>query len=306
MTVIWRPMGGLGNQLFQYAAAFAVARRNRLGIAHTLSGLAQTRAGRRSGTRFDYELGQLAASDPLEGGKKAATAALVSAWGSNQFATTSVNLMAVLMQALNLKSRILMDRHDLEANWRNLRDSSFDTVYMLGNWQHSSYFEDADLELKRQLDFGTRARNLNQNLMSEIAQPEVVCVHARLGDFVGSKKMAQLGRAYYEESIARLQESSRTRIQKIVLFSDDPRRAREILRDIAPLRIIDKEMLGTPEANMVAMSRAANLVISNSTFSWWSAYLGSGRVCAPLNWYRDGRKFKVDIPSRWLTVDNVV
>jgi hypothetical protein len=57
---------------------------------------------------------------------------------------------------------------------------------------------------------------------------------------------------------------------------------------------------------MILMSRASDLIISNSTFSWWSAYISNKEtnVVAPNKWFRDLEDPKMLIPEHWHQVDS--
>jgi hypothetical protein len=108
-----------------------------------------------------------------------------------------------------------------------------------------------------------------------------VAVHARLGDYsthalrVGSAAYSyELGSDYYAQALARFPEAS-----PIALFSDEPDRAATLLPRRPDWVCPDAGAI----EKMLALSRFHNIVIANSSFSWWAAWLGGAdnKVVAP-------------------------
>ena len=57
--------------------------------------------------------------------------------------------------------------------------------------------------------------------------------------------------------------------------------------------------------NMIVMSCAENFIISNSTYSWWAAFLSLGsnpKVYAPVPWFHDLEVPVGLIPTNWIAV----
>jgi hypothetical protein len=77
----------------------------------------------------------------------------------------------------------------------------------------------------------------------------------------------------------------------IVIFSDEPQFAmKEFTHHYSgPLPIRTADYAESPISDLLAMSSAKGLVMSNSTFSWWSAWLGGQKsdlnVVAPSPWF---------------------
>ena len=102
---------------------------------------------------------------------------------------------------------------------------------------------------------------------------EVIRIHVRRGDYVSSRQA--LDPSWY----ARAAAAARSEFPSLAvqIYSDDVPWCRENLGSLADLFIEG----GTPEEDLSALSQAAVLVASPSTFSWWAGYLGGMPVVSP-------------------------
>jgi hypothetical protein len=58
--------------------------------------------------------------------------------------------------------------------------------------------------------------------------------------------------------------------------------------------------------DLCLISRCKDFIISNSSFSWWGAWLGNGRTIAPSPWYGEGLshiKTNDLYPKRWEVIE---
>lgn len=101
--------------------------------------------------------------------------------------------------------------------------------------------------------------------------PNWCAIHVRLGDFVGLKRSQSL--EYFDMSIRHIAES-REKHEPLVLFSDDPESAEQLIKPLAQkycMNLLSAPLERDPEQVMALMSRAGRFILSNSTFSWWAA-----------------------------------
>ena len=121
-----------------------------------------------------------------------------------------------------------------------------------------------------------------------------VSLHVRRGDYNGNSFYVSLtGTDYYKKAMAEFPG------RKFLVFSDDIEwcKKQELFKDCDFSEGLDE--LG----DMNLMMKCDGHIIANSTFSWWGAYLGKGKVVAPsnLNWYADGIERTV-CPTNWVRI----
>lgn len=124
-----------------------------------------------------------------------------------------------------------------------------------------------------------------------------ISVHVRLGDYLSNtenlKTYGILDSKYYHDSVNYMIEQ--TGLRRICVVSDDPSRAYPMitaaLRSIPKLVIFQNEGSMLDDFRTLASSRA--VIIGNSTFAWWGAWLANARykspVVYPSPWYLDPR-----------------
>lgn len=106
-------------------------------------------------------------------------------------------------------------------------------------------------------------------------EPGTVAIHLRAGDYGGDYHPI-MGRDYYHAAMQYFEGP-------FVVFSDDPEKAKQIIG-------IDAEYIEGNHymVDFYLMSKCDHFIISNSTFSWWAAWLGrcqDKRVVAPAKWF---------------------
>jgi len=109
-----------------------------------------------------------------------------------------------------------------------------------------------------------------------------VCViHIRLGDYFRGKNKTLHGiltPSYYERAMAAMGD------KEFLIYSDDIIMCREMpFLQGTNITFVDEP---DDSAALHQMSQAPNIIMSNSTFSWWAAFLGMPkRVIAPDRWF---------------------
>jgi len=138
-----------------------------------------------------------------------------------------------------------------------------------------------------------------------IKEENPIVLHMRRGDYLAAKDdFGVLGVKYYEAGVAILSEDNQNR--NIWIFTDSP----ELIRtEIATSMLFNASVVippkGTnPNESMILMSRASDIVIGNSTYSWWAAYLASEKanVIAPEKWFRTLEDPVLLLPEPWVKI----
>lgn len=143
-------------------------------------------------------------------------------------------------------------------------------------------------------------------LMKEVEKVNPTAVHIRGGDYANlSESFGMLSQNYYA---AALEEINKLCPGKVIwVFTNDLKHTQKILAelDLQVSKILTEDDLDTIET-MILMSHSQRIVISNSTFSWWVAYLrGLNKiVVAPAKWFK-AMEDPIDlIPPTWIQVES--
>ncbi len=131
-----------------------------------------------------------------------------------------------------------------------------------------------------------------------------VAIHVRRGDYKDWPGMP-VADVYYSRALELLMDLGIR--QQILVFSDEPElaSAMPIWRNFRDVTFIDEGPASQPVETMLLMSLASHLIIANSTFSWWSAWLGSAegrRVIFPWPWGDNAFENRDLIPPSWIGI----
>ena len=146
------------------------------------------------------------------------------------------------------------------------------------------------------------------DLCLEIERDKPLIVHVRRGDYLNHKNtFGLLSLEYFDKAIKSFPIEMRRRIW---IFSDDENMENfSILKNKYDCFFPPTAML-TPVEIMFLMSKGKNLIISNSTFSWWAGFLMKGNnknsiVLAPSEWCKSPDQFPDIIPSNWSKMESL-
>lgn len=198
----------------------------------------------------------------------------------------------------------VLDRHDAPVTILN------------GFWQCERYFPDVSQLLRSEFTLKEPLPPSAPNL-ARLQRPNSVCLHVRLGDYLRPEGafLAFADLDYYRRAIAEMVQ--RVPDAHFFVFSDDIGWCMETLQIDHPHSFINFDPGPTKPAQVLSvMSHCSHFVISNSTFSWWAAWLGNAAdkiVIAPKGWFANERggpntarfselSSKDLIPPSWLRV----
>jgi hypothetical protein len=126
------------------------------------------------------------------------------------------------------------------------------------------------------------------NLYKKMKFSQATLIHIRKGDYDKAKDtLGNLSREYYLSALGKIPRSQRG---KVFILSDDPLAASESLigKDVADFEFIPV-FEGVPNSEYLFLFEAAsNIIIANSSYSWWGSYLSNGdrRIMAPTPWFK--------------------
>lgn len=286
--VVFHSMGGLGNQLFQYATARRLA--HALGVEVVVDSAWHERTFRNT-TRRPFELTRLRVQLRELSEKE-------SRW------------------ARIARNRAL-SRLPFATPWTIRRERSFsydesimgaaDRTYLYGYWQSPRYFEDIRALLSAEVQPAEPVSSADRDVLDRMSRCESVLVHVRRGDYVSLKTAAAAHgtctREYYGAAFDLVSRAVRDPV--LFVFSDDPDWSRKNLSFRAPTVFVDHNSAGAGPQDLRLMAACRHAIIANSTFSWWGAWLGRGDgriVVAPKRWFADDRPTPDLLPSSWTAI----
>lgn len=291
--VVARIKGGLGNQLFCYAAARRLALANDAELViDDVTGFARDRQYRRTYLldRFQISCRKAAPAERLEPFERARRAILKWANRRRPFS-----------------ERTYLEQEGLDFDPRLLDYKVRSTVYLDGLWQSEGYFKDVETVIRKDLEIAPPQDEAVRRLAAQIRELKAVAIHVRWFDLPGMPSAYNLPATYYHRAMAPLER----RVEKpfYALFSDDPRAAAATLA-LAPDRLLVVDRAGKdgdPVTDLWLMTQCRHFIIANSTFSWWGAWLGErlGSVVIAPAMRINGKAawgFSGLLPERWLTV----
>lgn len=283
-------LGGLGNQMFQYAAGRALALATGQPLLLDLSGFANYRLHQ----GFEIERVFRAPVAPAD----AATVRKLLGWRS---AGITRRVLKHLQSPFLRGSRLVIEPHF--NYWPDLMERK-SASYLMGYWQSEKYFEDVERTIRSDFTFRAPLRGVNAEIEARMRDTHSVSLHVRRTDYISHRKTAEIMHVqdvgYYRSAAELLARELDAPVYYV--FSDDMAWVRENLGFLPRVELIDHNRGGDSYQDMQLMSRCKHHVIANSSFSWWGAWLNPdpGKiVVAPSAWFRNGLDDTDLIPSRW-------
>lgn len=289
--------GGLGNQMFQYAAGWVLAKKNKTALAVDLRFYSEFNSLCAKGyTPREYSL-DLFGIHPK---RPSALSLALTRMSSKKYLIREK--IAKSNKFINCLSKSEVSRL-FDNNIFNIRSKHF---YLDGYWQTEKYFKEFRDQIIQLFNFkSTESNEINKTILEEMGLHQSVCLHIRRGDFIGNFEHDCVGISYYQKAIEYFREVLKPSI-KIFIFSDDIGWCKK------NLDILDHEAIVVDDAyagrdgfnHLYLMTQFKYFIISNSTFAWWGAWLSKDPfkiVIAPNKWSGNTPEQEIDIvPSDWI------
>ena len=154
----------------------------------------------------------------------------------------------------------------------------------------------------------SRLRNSSLNIdQNDSSTGSLVSLHIRRGDYETLRTtFGVFDFEYYENALEEF--NAHKEIEEIWVFSDDVSKASTILSKSRFLKFMNFQIASSfgEIDSLVAMSWCSRHIIANSTFSWWGAFLtdGQSKVIAPRKWFRNGDDPYKLIPNNWIRIES--
>ncbi|MEL0438983.1 alpha-1,2-fucosyltransferase [Phycobacter sp. K97] len=273
--------GRLGNQMFQYAAARALAERT--GTSVSLDTREAIRRGEGVLTRvFDLDLVAPSALPPLK---------------------SDALLRYAIWRAFGRAPRFQRERG---LGYNADFDTWGDDTYLHGYWQSERYFAGIADRIRSDFIFPEFSNTQNAEMADRIHGCNAISLHVRRGDYLALAAHVLCDQAYYEAALARILDGL-SGTPTVFVFSDDPQWAKENLPLPCEKIVVDFNGPETDFEDMRLMTLCQHNIIANSSFSWWAAWLNPNpekRVTGPAQWFGDPKLHNPDIlPDSWHRVE---
>ena len=284
--VIVKLIGGLGNQLFQYALGRA--------ISHAHATTLKLDIGEfRTYTLRKYALGNF---NILENFATAEDIDCVRRLKCSQDEHTHSDL-PYYKRPFVKEQTFKFDPHILETG---------PNTYLEGYWQSVKYFTHIETVIRREFTVTHGMDAKNKEIAEQIVRVPSVSVHIRRGDYVSNRMTNQVHGTcpieYYVRAstlIARMVNTPR-----FFVFSDDTEWVMHHLKLNSPITIIGHNGQDKDYEDLRLMSLCKHHIIANSSFSWWGVWLNNRPdkiVIAPQKWFNDPALCTDDlIPEGWI------
>jgi hypothetical protein len=261
--------GGLGNQMFQYAAAY------RLALELNTELILNTHA-----LKYDSRRSY----------------ALHAFWVNNQIIEFDVEHASALKKHLYGIPTLLTKYKEVEefVYDQNLKFLS-GHCYINGYWQNPDYFRDIKDVIASVFSLRSPSPDYLK-LLNEIRQQPSISMHVRRGDFI-SHSLAQskhdiCGYDYYINALGQMQALFQSKTTPVYIFSDDHFWCRQHFDKIKNVHFVKTS---SDAEDLMLMAECNYNIIANSTFSWWAAWLNKHDdkiVMAPSQWLKDDFQVK--------------
>lgn len=265
--IIIRAMGGLGNQLQQYALykkLESIGRDVRMDISWFRNADTQDKMLKPRDLELDYFMGvSYSVAEPEE-----IRGVLGRLWDEKETVVSKVRRKLFPASAPSFS----------ESDMYHEEVFGLDNKYLVGYWACEKYYADILEKLRSEICFppGDNAEpdDKNKSVMDRMEQTQSVSVHIRRGDYLEGANAALFGdictEDYYDAAIAYMKD--RFPFAKFFFFSDDIPYVREHYRS-DDYEMIDWNHGKNSCYDIMLMSRCKHNICANSTFSFWGARL---------------------------------
>lgn len=300
--------GGLGNQLFQYAAALSHGEDNEMAVQLEAL-LGKPRAANSTPDIFKFDLKN---SVKHENWSSLANRALgyslrTALLGDNsklakpsriiQKSALSILVSVCLKSIMHVKSPSNLGFDgDFE-----IKPGGDLVIGYFQSYKYASFHHSTEKILHNLTLVGQEPTDLaTLRLLAEKEHPLIV--HIRRGDYRLEDSFGLLSPQYYKSILPEVYLEGK--YQKIWLFSDDLSAAMDCIPDALRNEVRSIAEVGnSPAATLQAMRLGHGYVIANSSFSWWGAFLSNHSnvpVHAPEPWFKGMNSPQHLLPPQWV------
>lgn len=291
--IITHVIGGLGNQMFQYAIGRAVS------ISKNVPLMLDTRDFEGYSLHNGFELDRifninapLAANGDLHD---------VLKWR----AFKPVKRLLIRKPFLKLRGSHFILEPQL-TYWPQITLVP-DPCYLMGYWQTEKYFKSIANTIRQDFSYKAPLSGRNEEIATRIRNSNAVSLHVRRGDIAANPAVLAVhglcSLEYYRQAVEYV--AARVDRPEFFIFSDDAPWVRENLAITHPCNYVDNNKGSDSYIDMRLMSLCRHHIIANSSFSWWGAWLNPREdkiVVAPERWFAAALDSSDIVPPSWVKI----
>jgi hypothetical protein len=291
--IISHIIGGLGNQMFQYATGRAMALRHHQSLLLDISGFADY------GLHQGFELkrvfdcsAEIASEHDLR---------KILGWQHSPFARRA--LIRPRLAMFRCREFVVEPHFQY---WAGLDDVAPES-YLVGYWQSEKYFSGVAAQIRHDFTFRLPLNNLNAAVAEQISSVRAVSLHVRRGDYVNNPNTTAThglcSLDYYWDAVRYISEQ--VSHPHFFVFSDDIVWVKENLNIDFPCQYVNHNQGAESYNDMRLMSMCQHHIIANSSFSWWGAWLNPKAnkvVVAPQRWFANQSDVRDLLPKSWVSL----
>ena len=290
--------GGLGNQMFQYATAYSIAKQNKYKLEIDLSFL-KNRIPIPGFTVRNYDL------DLFN----------VSNYTFTLFKNDLLDrYLAYPIEKLAIKSGIFksFQEKDIYSFEKGVFEIN-DNTYIEGYFNNYKYFDKYSVDIKNIFNTDKLFDNSFKEIENIINSTNSVSLNIRRGDYLNTKHkniFVFLDANYYRQAISKIRKNVKN--PHFFIFSydfsenDDSYFINKLGLQKEEITLLGKRYTGDRfKTYLRLISLCKHNIMANSTFSFWGAYLNKNeqkQVICPSRWANNKSDFEV--PINWIKINN--
>lgn len=275
--IIAKIEGGLGNQMFIYAAAKRLSMVNHVPLKlDIMSGYAGDNFGR------SYSLKHFRLNEEFASDKDVRELNL----GAKRNWQYHINKILPFRYKRFIREDKLFEPRLLDLKVVH-------KIYLQGYWQDENYFKDIEPVIRKSFEIISPHDDSNVALARKIKAANAVCIHARRLNYE-----YLLPAAYYDLAIKQM--AGKVADPHFFCFSDDINWMKNNIKPDWPVTYIPNDKNFKDYEHLWLMTQCRHFIIANSSYSWWGAWLNDSPVkivIAPKNW-----GYRAATPKEWISL----
>ncbi len=286
--VIVKVWGGLGNQLFQYAFGKYLAAKLNTQVKYDV----QVKPGIKNFTPRDFSLTVFNTIADIANPAEVRQLKYTGNNGIQRLQRKLAQKIPFLFKSYYVEPAVPQSENTLQAK---------DNCYYDGYWQSYKFLTINDSVLRKELTPKQALRDEVKKTMQQIEKSAAAGIHVRRGDYLQLSHMNICQLPYYKSAVENI-ESSFPGI-KFYIFTDDADWCRQHFTGQQYTLVTGNQ----PFEDLLLLAACNHVIIANSSFSWWAAWLNSNadkKIIAPSHWHnREEDTYQDIVPAEWVKID---